>query len=365
MQRYAEAFFRHRRALVVPVALALIISAGLVAIQPRSYQASAGVWFQSNAIAGDTNQANAYLPPADVATGVFRELLNTRAFCLAVGRRGPLASYMAQPGHMPPPDPVSAILGKVDSLRGSSTTSPQQALDDAVQTMVQKHVNVVATGPQIVTVTFEYTNAEVAFGTLRAILDQFSDEVLAAQRVQNEHQAAFYEQQVTNQQKQVTEADAAVARYLVQHPELRVAQPPPDATFSGLQQVASTAHQHLAELLQQRDQAKLQQNDLSLGSSATFRVIDPPVLPHKPVSRLKTVILGAGGGLGVGLLVTVIAIVVLVFTDNTLRTTGEVERLLGLKVAGSIPLRLGAAGRGKNEELASSPKPSPRPDAAA
>lgn len=366
MHRYLETFFRHRRPLLGMVAVALLLSMAFVVVQPRTYEATGRMWFQSTNIAGDTTPANTYLAPADVATGVFLELLNTRTFCLAVGKRGPLAAYLSQPGHMPAPDPLTAVSSVVERARGGgSDTSQQQVLDDAVQNVLQKRVRVVATGPQIVTVTFDYTDGRVAAGTLSAILDQFSDQVLTAQRVQNQQQLSFYDQQVVNQQKQVTDADAAVARYLTQHPELRVAQPPPDATFSGLQEVANQAHQHYGELLQQQDTARIQQSNLSQGTSSQFRVIDPPLLPHRPVSLLKTVLFAAAGGLGVGFLVALVALVVVVYTSHTVTTPGEVERSLSLKVVGSIPLRQLEPASDEGRQSETSERQSPSPGAAA
>jgi uncharacterized protein involved in exopolysaccharide biosynthesis len=364
MQRYLETLFRHRRPLTAIVVISLVASMAFVIAQPRTYEATGRMWFQTTNIAGDTSPANTYLAPADVATNVFMELLNTRTFCIAVGKRGPLANYLSQPGHMPAPDPITAASGVVERVRGGASDSGgQQALDDAVQSVLQKRVRIVATGPQIVTVVFDFTDARVAANTLTALLDQFSDEVLTAQRVQNQQQLNFYDQQVTNQEKQVSDADAAVGRYLAQHPELRVPQPPPDATFSGLQEVANQAHQHYGQLLQQQDQARVQQSSLSQGNSSQFRVIDPPLLPHRSVSLLKTILFGAGGGLGIGLLVALLVLVIVVYTNQTISTPGEVQRALKLKVVGSIPLRQVDARTHQHSEI--SKQQSPGPGAAA
>lgn len=346
MQKYLETFFRHRRSLVAPVVVALVISVGFVILQPRSYDASARVWFQSTAIAGtdSASQANAYLNPSDVALGVLNELLSTRTFCVNIGHRGPLADYLSS--HLPAPDPLTAGNSLIDKLRGGGNTSAaarQQILDDTVVSILQKQVTFVATGPQIVTIDFTYTNPYIAQGTLAVLLDEFRDQMVTAQRVQNEQQIASTNQQVADQQKAVTTADAAVARYLALHPELRVAQPPPDATYAGLQQVADQAHQQAAQLAQQRDAAQIQQGLLNQGTTSLFRVIDPARLPDRPVSFSKTLLTGVGGGLAVGLFLALVTLVVLVFSDHTARTAGDVERALGVKVVGVVPYRSMAA----------------------
>jgi uncharacterized protein involved in exopolysaccharide biosynthesis len=358
MQKYLETFFRHRRLLVSCLIGALIVSGAFAMAQPRTYEASAQIWFQANwfqtsSSIGLTNQANntsssqatstaaqSTATPADVAKGVFNELLGSRSFCVAVGQRGPLANYLAQPGHgVPPSDPATALSALYGELRGDgSPAAGSQATGDAIVAQVEK-VKVASSGPQLVTLTFDFPDPVVASGTLKAILDEFSSEVLASQRTQAQEQLGYLTQQVADQQKLVAGADADVAHYLAQHAELRSVNPPPDATFSGLQQVADTAHQQYAYLIQQRDQVQFQVNALKQGSTSEFRVIDSPIPPTKPNSLMKTLLSAAAAGLGIGLLLAGAILAALVFADRTLRTADDVERSLGLKVVGSIPLR--------------------------
>jgi uncharacterized protein involved in exopolysaccharide biosynthesis len=375
MQRYLETFFRHRRPLIAPVVVALVISVGFVAVQPRTYQATAQIWFNSTTVAGDTSQVNAYLTPAQVGQGVFQELLQTRTFCVNVGERGPLAAYMQQ-GHMPASDPLSTALGALDQLRGKAAPDQRQLVEDAVQALLQKQVTVSVTGAQIVTVNFVYSNPYIATGTLKELVKEFSDQVLAAQQVKNQQQLNSLIKQVQDEQKQVDAADAALANYLNQHPALRGSttgsSTPTDPTYAGLLQVSSQAHTQYADLVQKRDQAQLIQNQLARGSTSDFRVITPATLPDRPQSFSRTLISGLGAGLLVGLLVAVVALVALVLADQTLRTPGDVERTLGLKVVGVVPFLAGAGepvrpgGRPAGRRRRRGRKPaSPTPDPAA
>src|SRR5438105_5909835 len=136
MQKYLETFFRHRRLLVSLVIATLVVSVGFTVIQPRTYEASAQIWFQtnwnqtsstiglsnqaggSNSSQGSTGSGQPSGTPAEVAKGVFNELLGTRSFCVAVGQRGPMAGYLALPGHgVPPSDPAAALGALGSSLR--------------------------------------------------------------------------------------------------------------------------------------------------------------------------------------------------------------------------------------------------------
>jgi uncharacterized protein involved in exopolysaccharide biosynthesis len=378
MQKYLETFFRHRRLLVLSVIAALVVSVGFAMVQPRTYQASAQIWFQANwfqtsssiglsnqAGGASSSQANAGTSqssgtPADVAKGVFNELLGTRTFCLAVGQRGPLGKYLAQPGHgMAPSDPATALSALYGALRGGdSPAAGSPAADDAIVTQVEK-VKVASSGPQLVTLTFDFPDPVVASGTLKALLDEFSSEVLASQRTQAQQQLGYLTQQVADQQRLVAGADADVAHYLSQHAELRSFNPPPDSTFSGLQQVADTAHQQYAYLIQQRDQVQFQVNALKQGSTSEFRVIDSPIPPTKPNSLMKTLLSDGAAGLGVGLVLAAAILAALAFADRTLRTPDDVERSLGLKVVGSVPLRAMERAAGRDGKAVRPQTPTP------
>lgn len=339
MRRYLEAFFRHPRLLAAPIAVGLIVGILLVAVQPREYQATAKVWFQTNSIAGVSDPTRAVQTPAQVAEAMFQELVGSRSFCVAIGHRGPLASYMSS-GHMPSTDPISTAMGYVNDLRHPpNAQSKRQVLDDAIVDLLQHKVGVAATGPEIVTVTFNYPNATIAAATLKALLEQFSDDLLATQRAQVNQQVGFYQQQVEAQQQVVTTANTAVNDYLSKHPNLSASNTAADPTLASLQQVASQAQQQFAEVIKQLNGAKLQQKNLTDGDPSQFRTIDQPIPPPRPVSFTKQLLMGAGGGLVVGLVITLLALVVMTILDRSVRTEEQAEQALGLRVIGSIPWR--------------------------
>jgi uncharacterized protein involved in exopolysaccharide biosynthesis len=339
MQRYLETFFRHRKALLAPIALAIAISVAFVAVQPRTYQAKAQLWFNSTAVLGESSPADANRTPAQVGQSTFQELLQTRNFTTSVGHNGPLASYM-QNGHMPSYGP----LGPIDELRGNSSVTAQEKLDDAMEKLLQKQVHTSVSGPQIVTITFDYTNANVAQGTLQELTKEFSDQVLQAQRVRNQQGVNQLNQQVTYYQQQATANDAALAQYASAHPGAGAS----DTTYAGLQRAADQSHQQLSSATQQRDQAQVKQNQLDKGAVLDFRVIDPASIPDGVQGFATTLLSGAAAGLAIGLLISFLALVALVLADRTLWTPGDVEQALGLKVVGVVPLlpaRRKASGR--------------------
>jgi uncharacterized protein involved in exopolysaccharide biosynthesis len=311
--------------------LTMLVSVAFVATQPRTYQATAGMWFQSNATAADFSRpsADASTPPANAAIGVFRELLNARTFCLKVGHRGPLGAYLSDPSHAPQ-DPVS----RLSSLVGGSSARSQQSVDDNVVYLLQHSITVNTSGPHIVTLAFTFGDAKVAAATLQALLDQFSDEVLAAVRTQQ----TLSKTQVDDRLKQVQDAETAVSKYYAAHPELRTPNVAPDPVLDGLQQAANQARLRYSDAQSQYDQLRLQSD------TSNFRVVDRPTPPPKPVSRTSALVLGVLAGLGTGLLLSFMVVVLLVLGDRTLSSEADIEQSLGIQAAGSVPLVKGRRG---------------------
>lgn len=327
MHRYMETFFRHSRVLVALIAVPLIVAFGVAYTAPRSYQSTASIWVQTNSLTGGQN-VNQLLTPAEAGVSLFQELLATRGFCLAVAQSGPLYDYIAFHGS------GGNILSKVMSKLTGGGAASGQLLQDAVVTDLQKNATFTATGQNVVTITFNAANPVVASATITSLIKQFSSQVGSQLTAQQK----LYEQQLSQALTQEEDANGAVARYLSQHPDLEQSVPPPDPTYASLQQVAAQAQERYTNLLAAYDQLLLQQNSGPGGGA--FRVMDNPIIPIKPLSRLKTLGLGVGGGLAVGLILGGVTLVLLVAGNHGFDAPADVERALGLRVVGSVPLRV-------------------------
>ncbi len=97
--------------------------------------------------------------------------------------------------------------------------------------------------------------------------------------------------------------------------------------------VLQTAQQQRLEAQQAYERA-LAATD-AIGNEGVLYVRDAPDTAVRQ-SRLKTLILGAGGGLFAGLTVAAITLVVLMARQRSVHTESELEALLGLDVVGTI-----------------------------
>lgn len=337
MIRYLHVFFRFKVPLIGLMALCMAVSTIVVMVQPRTYQATANLWFDHGPIPNPSPMISSETP-ADQANSIFHELLNSHDFDIAVGRRGPLASYYDTTGNFPSSDPITPLVHWIEGRPAPTGDTRQALVDNGVTITLQKYVLVTPIEPNEVGLSFDFSDPTIAAGTLKAFIDQFEEQVKATALVAAQGSRDFYSQQVQAQTKAVADADAAVANYLAAHPSLGSPFPPPDATFAGLREADDLARQQLATLTKELDQANLDVAAIQAPGPYGFRIIDAPKAPLSPTGLLKTVLLGFGGGLGVSLLLIGVICFLLVSADDSITRGRDLQRILGLRVIGEVPL---------------------------
>jgi uncharacterized protein involved in exopolysaccharide biosynthesis len=328
MIRYLETFYRHRLVLVNLLVLSVVVAVLMVMAQPRSSESSAKIWLDAPVLTSAGAQSTA--TTADQSAAVLKELLRTHAFSTKVGARGGLADALAAT-----PDSSGGILSRAQRMLArfgfGRILSRPQPIDERVYDTLNKDVKVESDGPQVVTISFHAASAEVAQGTVQALLDQFSDEILSVRRAQSKTVVDFFAQQVKDQQAALSAADMTVSQYLAAHPQLRGT----DTTLLALQHAADLARQRYQTLVLELDQAKLDQTAQEQ-AGAGFRVIDPPGLALSG-GLAKTVLRATVGGLAAGLMLTLFFLLALTAADTSLRRPEEVSGALGLRLVGTVP----------------------------
>src|SRR5579859_1380918 len=341
MTRYLEVFFRYKIALASLMLVSLVVSTGVVMVMPRNYQSTASLWFDHNPIPDDSALAAA-MTPADQATAAFHEMLNTRDFDIKVGRRGPLARYYETTGNFPKSDPVTPIIHWIEQKPEPTGATRLAMVDNGIVLTLQKYVVITPTQPRVVGLSFDFSDPDVAAGTLQAFIEQFSEQVKASALITAQSTLDFYDTQASAQLVAVQAADAALTKYVVAHPALQNPQYAAiDPTYTGLQQTRDLANQDYVALLKKVDQAKLDVARLQQPGPYGFRIVDPPQRPIGSNGLLKSVLFGVGGGIGVGLLLIAVICFLLVVADDSIVRGSDLQRRLGARVIGEVPL-LGA-----------------------
>jgi uncharacterized protein involved in exopolysaccharide biosynthesis len=326
MLRFVDRFYRDRALLLVIAALALALSLGVVVAQPRVYEATARVWVDTT-VEGD--HPNAYVSPSDVGTQILGELLKTRSFALRVGDR-------------------SRLSGDVTVPRGGG-----QDRGDAVLQLLTRSVVVTEAGPNVIGVAVRHRDPGLAAATAQAIVDLFRAQVLGGQVDRATATVAFYEKQVASAQSDLAAADGRINDYVASSPlpdlpppatvtvpaDASASQPavPQDVTLMALQRQDDAARKRSDDLGAKLDQARLDLTVLQQSTPSGVRLVDRPLPPRTPVSRMKPLLVAGAGGLAAGLLLSFLALTALTAADTSIRFASEVEPALGLRLAGSIP----------------------------
>jgi uncharacterized protein involved in exopolysaccharide biosynthesis len=326
MLRYLDCLYRHRWLLLLMLALPFVLSLGVVARQARTYEATARLWVDAS-IEGD--QVNYYLTPADVGSQTLNELLRTRAFCARVGRGSGLSTDLAA-GH----------------------SLSDRTLDDLLFQTLSLQAGASVGGPNVVVVSFGYGKPEVAASTAQALVDAFKQEVLGGHVERVKSSVAFYQDQARKAQAELVDADRKLSDYLLGSADNALAAPgpltaappreatagdPPDPALAVLRREDDAARAHSDDLTKKFDQARLDLTMAQQSEPSGAKLIDRPLTPRDAVSKRKSLLAAALGGVVAGLLLTLLTLTVLTATDSSLRYAHEVEPAVGLRLVGSVP----------------------------
>ena len=333
MLRFLETFYRHRRLLVAPVVVVFVLSVGWVFAQPRSYDSTVRLWADRGGLVRNPND-NVYLTIAQVEAGVLNELIATKYFCVKAGRQSPLHDYLRNEAQRPP-----SLLTKVKAKLGLASYGPvsESQLDNMMFNVISTSTTAVPSGAEIVTMTFHSDNPAISAQVAQAIADEFLEESLISQWAQQDAAIDFYTKQLKTAQAAVAATEKAVNDYLQGHPDLRPSTAIPDARLAQLRRDDDAAHQRASDGQKTLDQAAINRSALNTTGINGLRILDRAEPSPRASSIRKPAIVGAGVASGLGLLIVVIGVLVLTLADGSIRQPEEVQRLLDLRLVGTIP----------------------------
>jgi uncharacterized protein involved in exopolysaccharide biosynthesis len=272
--------------------------------------------------------------PADAGVGKLKELLKTRSFCAKVGRLSPLANdLVARSGSGT--DIMSKMLNTVRGTSGPLTNGA--ALDDLLLDTLNRKTAITSVGPQIVSISFDYVDANVAAATVQGLIDEFRSELLGARKSAAQTALTFYKQQVDAEAAELASADAKVYQYLQAHPGQRAPGAIEDVALTSLRQTDDLARERYRDLLLKYDQAQVDVAAVNQPGAGGFSVIDAPQVPYRAKASLKSLVLAGVAGLAAGVVLMLIGLMALTGSDTSARRSDEIEQALGHKVAGTIP----------------------------
>ena len=297
---YRDEIRRHRIRYILPVALTTLLAIWYVAGTPAAYQAGASLWVDTPAPQPSSlTQTDQFaLTPASQAQELLNELLSTRQFRIDIGRRGPLAAYLA--AHSTAGFGPSALLA---ALRGKQSTDSM-----VVAALDAKHVVTTVAGPQVLAVTLKAPTAEVALGTMRALIHAFNAERTTFDLDRAQATLAYYQNQARVADETLTSTQSDIRDFLAAHPGANdLGQTSENTQLRSLMQAERVAKKRYTATTREANQAALNLTAAKTDTSS-FRVLDAPTLPAGPVSGKKKGLLAVVGGAFAGALLSLLAL---------------------------------------------------------
>jgi uncharacterized protein involved in exopolysaccharide biosynthesis len=174
-------------------------------------------------------------------------------------------------------------------------------------------ITVATPGPQLLVISTKQDNPELAKGLAAAVIRQFSLSQTELVRSRAREQADYDKKRLDEASASLKDAEAKVAEYM----KVKAAANPDDPTMSALIAAAGSAQQQYADAA---NAYSLSSAALTAANSTGLEVIDEPDTAQRQ-GRLKSVAMGAIGGLVAGLTVSVLGLIALMHLSN--RPPGE------------------------------------------
>jgi polysaccharide chain length determinant protein (PEP-CTERM system associated) len=220
------------------------------------------------------------------------------------------------------------------------TMSPRQQLDLAKATLAQlqtklsdEHPDVRRARRQVADLekqvaALSETGAPTAAGPTGATSEELQRrDRLATMRAEIESLG----RQIKFKESQEAGLNATIAQY-----QSRIeAVPGVESEYLALSREFETKQDAYKDFLAKSENARVAENLENRHVSEQFRVLDPPRVPYRPISPMRSAI--SGGGLVAGLFLGLLVAALLEIRDGSLKTAVDVAQILKLPVIASVP----------------------------
>ena len=319
MRRTLEAIFRRPLQLLLLIIVLPPIGVAVAYFMiPRTYQTTTTLWaLHRIEIIGATGpETNLEATPADTQSAVVTELLQTKAYAVAVAKQSNVVSTL--------------------NLSPSVMANPQ-LLDDALFAEISKHVQAVSQGYNLFTISYANRIPQIAQRVVAAVIANYGNQSLSFSTAEAQQLLSNYTTQLTKAQQAVTAAVEAESKYKQHHPGITPADLASDPQYQQLEIQKQQAQATVNSITTNISTVKQEMAGQGSSSDSLFRVLDPPVANYAPVSRTKDYLVGGGIGLAIALLACVLYIVIQVRRNRVVYTAFELQEVSTFPVIMQLP----------------------------
>lgn len=308
-----EIIFRHPIRLLIFLILFPALSLAIVFTFAHSYQATASLWAlrRYEIISATGVETNLLASPADTQVAVLTELLQTRSFDLAVAKDANLASTL---------DPAIQ-------------NDPQQK-DDALFADLSKNVLPQSQGYNVILISYTNNNAQISQQVVAAIIKEYATQSHTFSITEGQHLLTSYQAQLPQAKQDADTAASAESQYLLLHPGINKLSDPQYLLLHGQTLQAQASLQSIQNSI---DAVTTEIGAQGTGSANLFTVVDAPVVPTKPVSRTKDLLIAGGIGLGTALLGCILYIVIAIRRHRPIYSSADLQKVSSLQIVMYLP----------------------------
>lgn len=313
MRQVFEVIFRHPIRLLMFLVLLPALSLGIVFTFARSYQATASIWAlrRYEIISATGVETNLGASPADTQVAVLTELLQTRAFDLAVAKDANLAS----------------------TLDTATQQAPLQR-DDALFADLSKYAQSLSQGYNVILISYTNKDAQMSQQVVAAIIKEYAAQSQTFSIAEGQHLLANYQAQLATATQNADTAASAESHYLLLHPGTNTLS---DSQYLLLHGQTLQAQANLQDIQTSIDAVTREIQAQGTGSASLFTVVDAPVVPTKPVSRTKDFLVAGGIGLGGALIGCILYIVIAIRRNRPIYGSADLQKVSTLQIVMYLP----------------------------
>lgn len=316
-RKFLEAFFRHKRLLLLPpLLIPLIVGSVSFLTTAPYYEGWTAVWLSQPTYIAATDQDNRYLSPAQNQANRMAELLKTQNFLNEVVRHTPLAPL-------------------------AGTPSGQERL----QALVVSQISMQPSGNNLLAIRYRSATPQLTLQVLQALLDAYIEKTSSDLTSQGTVAISFYESQVQATEQQAKQSADALRRYqqasrMSTDPSISggltgVDTANADPQLKQLQAQADFDQKHLDDTRASLDKARFQVDAADQGQDLSFQVIDAPHIPAGATRDTKKLIIAPIAALLVGLIGSTVLLVIILASDRSVRA--ETDLVPPVRVLGIVP----------------------------
>jgi uncharacterized protein involved in exopolysaccharide biosynthesis len=331
--RLLETFFRRWYLFVVPVIILGVVGFLSISGTKSKFESSGtfnveGSTVLSNISGSGSNQNFGYDTPAGATSKQINSTLQTDQFVKDIAARAGLDKALAD---------------------GTITTQ-----------WIRSSLTAASNGSNLVTVIALNEDAQVAQRLAQATIDAYVQSIVDSASSQSAAAVAFFGDQTKTFQTDLDNAQNALNDFVAGHPVAANGQRPEDqqAQIGQLTNAVTQAQNNYNTAVSKGQDAQLSLEQTKADVGQQLRLIDAPAVPVAPQPKLKKMIFSFGTFLGLGLVLTLAALVVATLLNHTILSPLDVtERLGGVRLLAVLPDGSGRAMRAVKVAKVKAPKP--------